>query len=410
MKKLALVGVILYGCILPSVDLVDSLGDAGGAAHAGSATSNNAGSKSSGGSDSIGAGGVPTEAGSGAVSSAGSSTHAGSGGSGGVVAAGGSAGSGGSGGSGGTAITGVDSVIVGVKTGNFTEYAVPELIPNNIVAHPDGSVWFTDKNASVDRITTKGELTTFSLSDDPFLRVPDSIVVGSDKKLWFTDGKVNSLCTISTTGVEVEFPFTGDNDARFLTAGPTAIWGANFGQAVLFKATFDGKFTFFPVPKTPPNQHYPFGIVYGLAADLWMGVNYPGPAVVGHMTDQGVYEELPLPDTNSAFFYGVAGTDGRIWYARGRGVGSIDATHKITEYPLPDGSSIARIVLGAPGMIWGADYSKNEVVSFKTVDGTYTHYAVPTANAGLGGITEDTTGNIWFTETDAHKIGVLKPP
>ena len=80
--------------------------------------------------------------------------------------------------------------------GQVTEYPLPN--PHStgvldIVAGPDGAMWFTDEQANeIERITTAGVLTEYPLQP---LSGPVGITVGWDRAIWFTElaGRIGRL-------------------------------------------------------------------------------------------------------------------------------------------------------------------------------------------------------------------------
>src|SRR5258708_17786669 len=71
-----------------------------------------------------------------------------------------------------------------MAAGGFTRFA-GIFIPHEIVAGPDGAMWFTDmQNDAIGRITTNGQARTFS---NPRIALPATIAVGPDGALWFTN-------------------------------------------------------------------------------------------------------------------------------------------------------------------------------------------------------------------------------
>src|SRR4029077_7351354 len=48
-----------------------------------------------------------------------------------------------------------------LKTGDFHRFTLPNVEPNEIVAAPDGNLWFTDEFSAIGRITPDGTYTEF---------------------------------------------------------------------------------------------------------------------------------------------------------------------------------------------------------------------------------------------------------
>ena len=79
--------------------------------------------------------------------------------------------------------------------------------PRNIVAGPDGALWFTNSdNNTIGRITTSGQATDYT---GPGIDTPWGITPGPDGALWFTNAGNNSIGRITTAGVVTNYSLTG---------------------------------------------------------------------------------------------------------------------------------------------------------------------------------------------------------
>ncbi len=83
-------------------------------------------------------------------------------------------------------------------------------------------------------------------------------------------------------------------------------------------------------------------------------------------------------------------------------------TKRITRsYALPATfatGTISDLTSGPDGALWFTARNANRIGRLR-LNGTFTSYRVPTANAGLGGIAAASDNALWFTETNANKIG-----
>jgi hypothetical protein len=132
-KKLVWVGIVLSGCLLPSVEVDRSLADGGGGTGSLGGQAGTAGAKSNdggsvtnvvdGGAGADEPGGAPT-----------GGTDAGG------TPAGGGTDAGGTGGGGGTGGTGS----LGEQQGAYTIFRVKGLLPTHITLGPDNNYWFTE--------------------------------------------------------------------------------------------------------------------------------------------------------------------------------------------------------------------------------------------------------------------------
>jgi streptogramin lyase len=127
-------------------------------------------------------------------------------------------------------------------------------------------------------------------------------------------------------------------------------------------------------------------------------VNVPFNVVAGGTTTFSL-TGLPLgSDTLSAQAYGVVCAS--IGTAMAAYV-SDNVTATVSTTP-----SAVTLVMHAAG----ASGSTTATVTFPDPHGTVTEFSLYTAGANPNGITVGPDGNIWFTETDANKIGVLVLP
>jgi hypothetical protein len=97
---------------------------------------------------------------------------------------------------------------------------------------------------------------------------------------------------------------------------------------------------------------------------------------------------------------------GDAWVATGGGaIFHVSAALKVVRaYPVPAGTSIAGIAVGADDAIWFLDSGHN-AVGRMTPSGKFTRYAIPTPNSGVSAITLGPDGALWFTENTANRIG-----
>jgi hypothetical protein len=216
------------------------------------------------------------------------------------------------------------------------EFSVPFVQNNrqfyNIVAGPDGNLWYTDSGACrICAITTNGAAAVFPLapSTEPF-----DIIVGPDQALWFTEfnaGKIGRLTTncftsasFTTTGkastnivtkgvlTEIYVPTTQTAVQPYgLTIAPsgsiTNIWFADFAGNTIDRITRGGGtnlanpnnyfITQFP---TPTSGSQPTFVASGRDLNLWFGEsanNAVGILVLDHFLSFNV-TNIVLSQTN----------------------------------------------------------------------------------------------------------------
>lgn len=153
----------------------------------------------------------------------------------------------------------------------------------------------------------------------------------------------------------------------------------------------------FPDPIGGPNY-----IAEGSDGNLWLTL--PFASDIQKLTLSGLFTTYPIPSGHAAGQI-APGRRGTLWFLEQSAVGSIStSTGSIAEFALPFGSSVGPwddIVKGSDGNMWFTDDGDNSVDKITTA-GTFTRYAIPTANAHPQGIAAGPDGNLWFTEWGAE--------
>src|SRR4051794_1920477 len=115
--------------------------------------------------------------------------------------------------------------------GQITEFGAAGTNPAQVVAGPDGNLWFSDRNGAVGQITTAGTVTRFTSGLNPGSAVR-SIAMGSDGNMWFSDpGTTRAVGMINpTTHAISEFSLPGSSMPLGMAAGPDGnIWFTDSG-------------------------------------------------------------------------------------------------------------------------------------------------------------------------------------
>ncbi len=120
----------------------------------------------------------------------------------------------------------------------------------------------------------------------------------------------------------------------------------------------------------------------------------------------GTIEEFPTPTAFSLPAGITAGPDGNLWFAEalGNNIGRITPHGKITEFPAP---APQFITVGPDGNLWFTALDGNNTIDRITTSGAITEFPIPTAKSRPLGITAGPahTSEVWFTESQASKIG-----
>jgi streptogramin lyase len=275
------------------------------------------------------------------------------------------------------------------------EVSANAVAPTDIVAGPDGALWFTQSaggnprdgrtwyQASIGRITTTGSYTSYpvpaSASKVPGL---DAVTLGPNGNLWFTETAVDRIGEITPKAADPAIHEFALPAADRLAQG--------VGSSITSADT----------------------IAAGPGNDIWF--TEQGSNAIGVMSTSGaLLEKFTVPNSNlNPIPQGITeGPDGTMWFTENAAnqVASITAQGKITVYALPGAASgPASIVYGPDGNLWFTEGTG--VASIDPSTRKVTLYRAHTASSGPVGITvgPDCT-SIWFTEPSADRLGRVAP-
>jgi len=271
---------------------------------------------------------------------------------------------------------------------------------------------------------------------------PAGITVGSDNNLWFTQigaGK-NALGRLTTGGDYDMFPIpppAGADPGAFgghmigdVVTGPDGdIWASpdSLGTVGVVRhidpAT--GDVSEFDLPTNPGIGSK---IAVGPDDALWLTSQ---TNELMRVTTSGDITEFPLSDPNfpdvSMTPYGIAaGGDGNIWFSTPFlgtpgtpgtvGLGRLDPdTGETTFFPLSGGPNpiegIGYLTTDAAGRIWFADAGRGAIgrIDPQAPTPQIVEFAIPTPNSKPVGVAFAPDGSIWFTEQNADNVGRYDP-
>ena len=121
----------------------------------------------------------------------------------------------------------------------------------------------------------------------------------------------------------------------------------------------------------------------------------------------GTITEFPLPTAGRLPAGITAGPDGNLWFTESLGdnIGRITPKGHIKEFPIPPAlGAPAFITAGPDGNLW---FTAMNDIGRITTKGAITGFPIPTARSRPLGITAGPahTSDVWFTESQAGKIG-----
>jgi len=289
-----------------------------------------------------------------------------------------------------------------------TEFTVPSpgSRPYQIVAGPDGNLWFTESGAgTVGKITPDGHIAEYKIRKDS---APYGITVGPDGNIWFTekdpapDGTTR-VGKLTTDGHLTEYFVSAFSQPWDIVAGPDgALWFTEEDANLIGRITTDGGLTEYATGTCC----FPTQITVGFDGNLWF-TEEQGPAVV-RMTTDGITRVFPYGDPTALLYAARQGPDGNVWVSDiiSTRLGKISpgGLHKVR---VPGSSTgVAGLASGPDGNVW---FTENDSahIGATTPDGTTVHYIALAADRRPIGITAGPDGNIWFCEADAGMIGRL---
>ena len=286
--------------------------------------------------------------------------------------------------------------------------------PSSIVVDSSSTVWFTESAAFGSGkigILNNGNLSECSATNGATSGGLTSIALDPAASLvWFTElltGGIADFASISATTFAAGATCTGY--ARYAltnlapvtpeepvglivqTGTPEHVWMTNFNAGVTAGNPTGGTTSLFymtepvasPTPTIAANYYYNNPPFYNSIMNPWA-------LIVSH--------------DNNYIWFTDKGTDsiGKL---------QIASPNTLTETAL-NSSDINDnpqfIVLGSDTKPWFTLWQDNAIGTITTTSGVITKYSVPTANSDPNGIAANTTtGAIWFTELNTHKIATF---
>lgn len=293
----------------------------------------------------------------------------------------------------------------GQGSATITFYTNPAAIswPEDIVAGPDGALWFVNfRPGWIGRITTAGAATNYAHTG---IDRPEAIAVGSDGALWFTNWGDNSIGRITTAGAVSIYPDPSISQPNEIAAGPDgALWFTNRGNNSIGRITTGGTISSYG----GAGISAPVGIAAGSDGALWftnvdnnsIGRITTGGAVTNY-TGVGISQPLDI----------TTGPDGALWFTNyGNGtIGRITTTGTVSNYADPGIIAPYYITAGPDGTLWFTNIGNFHSVNCITTTGAVTTYpAAADTGGGPTGITTGPDNAIWFSNSNTASIGRLR--
>jgi streptogramin lyase len=307
------------------------------------------------------------------------------------------------------------AIAPGAFAQTFTEFTIPTAAssPVDIVAGPDGNLWFTESAGNkIGRITPAGVIAEFTTARG--LSTPQGIVAGPDGNLWFTEqgGLIGKITTAGTI-TEFALPQPVNSFPSQITVGPDGnLWFPEMGGIYIDRITTAGVVTRFPLPTD--NYVQPESIVQGSDGNLWFTESAGNK--IGKITTAGVITEYSNPDAAAAVRVITPGPDGYLFFTEAQtdqiaAITTAGAFQGEATPPTP-APGLGYVGLGPDGAVWFSEQKANKLgrLSLAGGGGGFSEFAIPTSASMPAGLTAGPDGNLWFTEQAGNKIGRFVVP
>lgn len=265
---------------------------------------------------------------------------------------------------------------------SFTEFGIPagQHVSSFITVGPDGRIWFS-VNTAIDAINGLGSIRSYSM---PALTSYLSLAADGASDIWFVGACTNAggfraegighLTTSGAFGLDLPPQCSGSEfdelDFRRMKRAP--------GSGVIVLLNQLGQF----------GRLLSFGPNGSLNFNAQLDVNAAGEAL-------------------------TAGPDGNVYVAAFLQLGSKTVIYQVrpnvqspsSSFILPFLTEISDMTSGPDKNLWLLEPERNVIARVATSGTGYTEFPVPTENAGLQQIVAAPDGALYFTESNANKIG-----
>ncbi len=249
--------------------------------------------------------------------------------------------------------------------------------------------------------------------------------VDSQGEIWFTEQNANyigeftpSKQTFKTYPLgEVNGHGMGPQDLAFDTNG--ALWFTELtGGAIGRFDPATGVIRSYPVPAPAAGSpSLPFALAITGDGQVWFG-DLSGGAVGRLDPATGAVQLYHLANPQAEIFSLAADATGRLWFTeleQGK-IGMVDSrTGQVAEMPVPTTlgtvSGLYAITVTPNGAVWFASASLNALIRYIPQTGAFTFYTLALPASVPYGLSQDSTGNLWFTASRApyNYVGELRP-
>jgi len=267
--------------------------------------------------------------------------------------------------------------------------------PGQIVAGPEGGLWFTAHNpARIDRFTPEGILSEVFIAPGSN---PQGITVGPEGNLWFTEPGHERVGRITPAGAVTEFASDGiTGEPEGITTGPEGNLWFTESSGTIGRITPAGFVTEFSAGITGSGL---YGITPGPEGNLW----FTEGSKIGRITPAGAVTEFSTGITPGSEPHDIAlGPDGNLWFTERAGgrIGRITPEGVVTEFSsgISPGAEPQEIIAGPRGSLWFTERAGGRIARI-TPEGVVSEFSAGiTPGSEPAGIAAGADSSLWFTE------------
>lgn len=283
----------------------------------------------------------------------------------------------------------------------------------------DGSVWFTQENATkLGRfLPWNGTFREYAVPA-PYTRTLGLWgLAASRDAVWFTEtyvGRIGRLDLANFTFTHFQVPTNNSGPQRIVVGSRGEVWFTEFNGGKIGRLQ-NGTFREFDVPTRNAG---PFGLKFDVQGNLWFTEAYAGKIGLLYPHNSTIREFTPPFKVFSPGELAVE-RSGVVWFAD-HGASDLvrfdSRNQSWTKYPtMPPPREIYPVslpedmVIDGSGSIWFTLHTGNRIGRLNPANMSATEFHIPTSPvSNTLYLALDRIGNVWFAEFSGNKVGVIR--
>lgn len=288
----------------------------------------------------------------------------------------------------------------------------------DIVAGPDGALWFTEtKGHKLGRISTSGQITEYPIPSEG-LDGPEQLVV-SGGQLWFLNDSGEFVVRASPTdpGNPVVVRQSSTWAQRLAPAGNGGVWFSTWpdDDVLLLDPTSGAEQ---PYAQDTMDDSYPATFAAGAAGSVWMTQHDDDRDYIRSLSPDGQPGSIALPQLDPTWDVTSIAYDGHttMWFTeyapaswalppRGGAVGWIDGNLAAHVVDLHNDWAPQSITPGPDGAMW---FSEKDGIGRISTTGRVSHFSIKPYQPDR--IVAGPDKALWFIDSGANRIGRIPLP